>query len=98
LAVVVLAESVEVTFTRTDRLPDLAMVDQLARLQLAARRLGWSVVLRNPCPRLCELLDLVGLAELFEGVPGSALEVRPETESDEELGAEKMVESRNPFA
>ena len=44
--------------------PDLALVDALARLQLAARRRGCSIQLRDPCEELRELLDLVGLAEL----------------------------------
>ena len=40
---------------------DLGLVDQLARLQLAARRLGCAIELRDACPELLELLDLVGL-------------------------------------
>jgi hypothetical protein len=55
--------------------PGLSAVDHLARLQLIARRLGWSVRLRNPCPRLCELLDFVGLAALIP-----TIDVPPESE------------------
>ena len=40
---------------------DLGLVDQLARLQLAARRLGCAIELRGACPALLDLLDLVGL-------------------------------------
>ncbi|MEA3055528.1 MAG: hypothetical protein QOD30_960 [Actinomycetota bacterium] len=40
---------------------DLGLVDQLARLQLAARRLGCAIELRGACPELLDLLDLVGL-------------------------------------
>jgi len=40
---------------------DLGLVDQLARLQLAARRLGCAIELRDACPELLDLLDLVGL-------------------------------------
>ena len=47
--------------------PDLALVGALARLQLAALRLGCSIRLRDPCPELRDLLDLVGLAELVAG-------------------------------
>ena len=41
---------------------DLAMVDALARLQLAARSLGWSIRVRNADDELCRLVQLVGLA------------------------------------
>jgi hypothetical protein len=44
--------------------PDVAVVDRLARLQLAAFRVGCSVRLRDPCPELVELLDLLGLGEV----------------------------------
>jgi hypothetical protein len=44
--------------------PDVAVVDRLARLQLAAGRAGWSVWLRDPCVELVELLVLLGLGEV----------------------------------
>ena len=44
--------------------PDLGVVDQLARLQLTACRVGCSVRLRDPCVELVELLDLLGLGEV----------------------------------
>jgi hypothetical protein len=44
--------------------PDLGVVDELARLQLAARRVGYSIRLRHACPELAELLVLTGLAEV----------------------------------
>lgn len=44
--------------------PDLSAVETVARLQLAARRLGCSIRLEDPCPDLRELLDLVGLGDL----------------------------------
>jgi ABC-type transporter Mla MlaB component len=43
---------------------DLSAVDQLARLQLAAQRLGCSIRLRDPGVELTELLELVGLADV----------------------------------
>jgi hypothetical protein len=43
----------------------LELVDDLARLQLAARRLGWSVRVHAPSQRLAELLVLVGLEEVL---------------------------------
>ena len=44
--------------------PDMAVVDQLARLQLEARRLGCSIRLRNACSDLVELLQFSGLDDV----------------------------------
>lgn len=46
---------------------DLGLVDELARLQLAARRLGCSIKLRHACPELLELLEIVGLSDVVSG-------------------------------
>ena len=40
--------------------PDLAVLDELARLQLAARRLGCSIRLQQRRPAFLELLVLTG--------------------------------------
>lgn len=40
---------------------DLETVDHLARTRLSARRLGCDIHLEQVCPRLRDLLDLVGL-------------------------------------
>jgi hypothetical protein len=48
---------------------DLALVDDLARMQLAARRHGCAIELRDACPGLLELLDLVGLRVEMGGKP-----------------------------
>jgi hypothetical protein len=45
--------------------PGLALVDELARLQLAAARLGWAISVRDAHQDLRELLELVGLADLL---------------------------------
>ena len=46
---------------------DLGFVDGLLRVQLTARRFGWSVKLRAVRPDLRELVELVGLtAELVD--------------------------------
>jgi ABC-type transporter Mla MlaB component len=68
--VLVLDGDVEVVLWRMDGMPDpdLSVVDALARLQLAARHVGGSIRLRNPCERLRDLLDLVGLSEVFSDV------------------------------
>ena len=78
---------------------DLATVDALARLQVAARRAGWSVRLRNPCADLRGLLELVGLAAVIAVVDDQALPQRLETrrhaEGGEQLGIEEVVEPRD---
>jgi hypothetical protein len=43
---------------------DLAIVDTLARLRLAGRRLGFDLRL-YPSPELRELIDLAGLGEVL---------------------------------
>jgi hypothetical protein len=68
--------------------PDLSSVDELARLALAVRRLGWSVRVQDPSNALRELLDLVGLRLVVE--------VGGEAEEGEEVGVEKRVEPGDP--
>ncbi|MEH0625639.1 STAS domain-containing protein [Streptomyces stelliscabiei] len=67
--------------------PGLGTIDALARMQLAARRAGGRVRLRDPDPALSALLRLVGLA--FE-VEGQAEEGEPAG------GVEEAVESGDP--
>ena len=43
---------------------DIGVVDQLARLQLEAKRLGCTIRVRNVCAELCELLELSGLEDV----------------------------------
>lgn len=68
--------------------PDLAVVDALARSQLCARRQGGSVLLRDVCEELGQLLDLVGLGR----------EVGREPEGGEEVRVEEGVEPGDPGA
>ena len=70
--------------------PDLALVDSLARLQLAARRRGCSIRLRNAGRALCDLIALVGLADVLP------VEVGREPEAGEQLGVEEVVQPRDP--
>ncbi|HEX8759437.1 MAG TPA: hypothetical protein VF734_05545 [Pseudonocardiaceae bacterium] len=56
--------------------PGLAVVDELARWQLAARRCGCSIRLRDACVELLELLDLLGVGEVVRSI---AEPVRPHT-------------------
>jgi ABC-type transporter Mla MlaB component len=50
--------------------PDISVVDDLARLQLGARRLGFSIRLRDAPSELLELIDLVGLSEIVADPAG----------------------------
>jgi hypothetical protein len=84
--------------------PDLALVDELARLQLTAKREGCDVRLRQPSPLLSELLHLVGLSEVLAeeggepGPRGLVVEVDGEAEGGEEIGIEEGVEPGDPIA
>jgi ABC-type transporter Mla MlaB component len=44
---------------------DAVTIDALARLQLAARRRGWSVRLRNASAELVELVAFMGLGDVL---------------------------------
>jgi hypothetical protein len=77
---------------QTDK-PDLALVDELARLQACAERFGWSLVMRADSAELPELLDLVGLANVV------SVEVVGETEQREERRRfEEVVMPDDPVA
>ena len=66
---------------------DETVLDALARLQLAARRIGVSIQLRNACRELVDLLNLVGLAGELLGV-----EMRGQPEEREQLGVDEEVD------
>lgn len=72
---------------------DLTLVDELARLELGARRLDLSVRVETACPRLGELLALVGLGSVV-----SVVEVRREPEDLEQVGVEEVVMPDDPIA
>ncbi|CAM5265416.1 STAS domain-containing protein OS=Streptomyces alboniger OX=132473 GN=CP975_21940 PE=4 SV=1 [Streptomyces alboniger] len=69
---------------------DLSAVEAIARMQLAARRAGRRVRLRNPAPALLALLGLVGLTELLGLVV--EMEGHPE-EGEPPLGVQEAVEA-----
>ncbi len=48
---------------------DLETVDEVARLQLAAKRLGCEIRLLDAKPELWELLELAGLTEVMHEAP-----------------------------
>ena len=69
--------------------PDLALLDWLARMQLAARRRGGRLRLRNVSDELRCLLELVGLADVL------AVEPRRQPELGEQLGVQEMMQPRD---
>lgn len=71
--VVLLRGGVELTSwpLRGSGAPGFPVVDEVARLQVAARRLGCAIVVRAAGAPLRELLDLAGLGEVVEGGAGS---------------------------
>jgi ABC-type transporter Mla MlaB component len=72
----------------TDHL-DLTVVDELARLQLGARRLGCGIRLRHVSEQLSGLLDVVGLRVEVEWQP---------ERREESLGVEEVVVADDPVA
>jgi ABC-type transporter Mla MlaB component len=69
--------------------PDVATVDALARLQLAARRAGGRLRLRKAPDELVELITFCGLDEALGVDPGRQTEEREErlrVEEERELG------------
>jgi hypothetical protein len=73
--------------------PSLGDVEALARLQLAARRLGYRIRLRGASDRLRELLALTGL----DGILPLWVEPVGEAEEGEEaLGVEERVDPGDP--
>ena len=77
--------------------PDLGLVDEVARLQLAAHRLGCRIWLRHACRDLLGLLELVGLREMVAG-PAAGLQVVGQAEDPEQLGVEEVVVPDDPVA
>lgn len=72
----------------------LAEVDELARMLLAAKRLGLTITLRDPCPTLLAILDLVGLTDLS----GLGIQSVRQPEQGEVLGSDEVVMPDDPIA
>jgi anti-anti-sigma regulatory factor len=76
--------------------PDVAAADALARLQLATRRLGRRMLVRNASADFTDLLVLMGLGEVLP-LGGLRLEVgRQPEEREERLGVEEERELADP--
>src|SRR3954463_13494051 len=81
--VVVVDDGTELVVGRMADRPDLGCVNALARLQLAARRCGWSLVGRDPHPNLGGLLELCGLGGVVALEPGGQPELGKQLRVDE---------------
>jgi hypothetical protein len=77
---------------------DLAVVDALARLQLAARRFGCALRLRGGEDDLLGLIDLVGLRTVLTGPRPSGGECAGQAEDLEQLQIEEVVVPDDPVA
>lgn len=60
--------------------PDVAALDAICRLRLAARRAGCGLQLRNASSELQALLDLTGLRDVVPPTPRSGLEAQRQPE------------------
>ena len=91
--VLVVDDHTEITLFHLARpeIVDLGVIDSLASLQLAARRLGWAVRVDDPCPTLRGLIELVGLGDVL-----LRRQVRGETELGEQLRVEEVVQPGDP--
>jgi hypothetical protein len=78
--------------------PRLSVVDELARMQLAARHVGCSIALSAAPDGLLELLDLVGLRAIVPVADGLAVEVGREAEAGEQVCVEEVVMPDDPVA
>ena len=68
------------------REPTAATIDQIARLQLAVRRRGSELELKNPCPDLLQLIGFFGLAGVLRAESGRQAEQREQPCRVEEKG------------
>jgi len=76
----------ELVVGRVGARADLAVVDTLARIALAARRCGCAIRVRDASDELRGLVALAGLAGVL------ALEPHREAELGEQVGIEEVVE------
>jgi hypothetical protein len=69
----------------------LALVDALARLNLAVRRAGGAARVIDPVPELCDLVHLSGLGDVL-GPLVLGRQPRREAQLREALGIEEVVD------
>ena len=85
-AILVVDDDTLEVLARVDAQATVHVVDVLARAQLAARRAGRRVTIRNVGDELRALLELVGLADVL------ALEPRRQPELGEQLRVDEVVQ------
>lgn len=78
--------------------PDLQLIDMIARVRLAAARLGASFAVRGAGPDVVRLLELVGLPEVIPLDASPPLQALREPEPGEQAGVEEVVDVRDPPA
>jgi len=76
--------------------PDAGTLESLARLQLAARRAGGRIQLRNASPELVDLVAWAGLAGVLPDAPASGPEPKRQVEEGEELFVDEEVDAGDP--
>ena len=82
------------------RHPDLGMVEDLARLALAARRIDCAVHVQDASAELAAVLELVGLADVLTPASASSAlgKVEGEAELGEQPGVDEVVVPDDPVA
>ncbi|MGH6719985.1 MAG: STAS domain-containing protein [Alphaproteobacteria bacterium] len=73
---------------------DVAVIDALCRMKLAARRRGCQLRLRDASAGLLQLIFLVGMSDIMPVVPGSGGELKGQPEEREHPG--RVQEERDP--
>ena len=76
--------------------PDLAVIDALARLQLAAQRLGGTIRIRHASQELEDLLALAGLGDVLPVCGELGGEGRREAEQREMLRVDEERDAADP--
>ena len=75
---------------------DLRTINQLARLQLAAGRVGCAILVRDACAEIAGLIELIGLTEALLGP--RLRQVGGEPEHLEQVRIEEVVVPDDPVA
>ena len=88
------AEPVTVDCAQVGR-PDMATIDRLARIRLAAQRRGRRLRLVHPTPLLLELICLCGLGYELTGELGVEVEGQAE-QREKPVGVEEERELADP--
>ena len=83
---------------RGERPPTLETVDALGRLQLVAKQLGVTLLVRTDGDALRRLLRLVGLEEVLICVESLEVEALRQPEPREQADVEEVVDVEDPPA